>query len=112
YQAIQVAREQYRKGQAAEDPPDKNGKRGREIPAEEYVPNAVAAIMELIGANDLLEKSGVEVTVVSGREAPEEELSPQETREAGLEEAALPERQASGVPEADLDEFETGVYLC
>ncbi len=112
HQAIQVAREHYRKGQAAEDPPHKNGKRGRKIPAEEFVPNAVAAIMELIGANDLLEKSGVEVTVVSGREAPEEELSPQETREAGLEEAALPERQASGIPEANLDEFETGVYLC
>ena len=98
--AIHVAREHYREGQAAEVPLDENGQWRRKIPLEEFVPDAVSAITELVGANDLLERAGIEVTAVSGRESPEEELSAQETREARLEDAALLELQASGVAEA------------
>jgi len=111
-QAIQVARKHYRKvGQAMARLDDK-GDRWREVPAEEFIPDAEAAIMELIGANDLLEKSGVEVTAVSGPEPQHEELRPQQAGEPELQDHASLRGQACGGSEADLDEFETGAYLC
>src|SRR5215831_18749615 len=117
-QAIQVARKHYRKlGQAMARLDDK-GDRWREVPAEEFIPDAEAAIRELIGANDLLEKSGVEVTAVSGPEPQREELRSQEASELGLQDDASRRGQARGGSEAELDEegeldeFETGVYLC
>ena len=97
-------------GQATVPLNDK-GDRWRDVPAEEFIPDAEAAIMELIGANDVLETAGVEVTAVSGREPRLEELRTQESCEAGLQDAARVKRQARG-SESDLDEFETGAYLC
>jgi hypothetical protein len=82
------------------------------VPAEEIIPDAAAAVMELIGANDLLEEAGVELTAVSSREAPKEELRRHEICETEQGEAASGGDQAHGSREANLDEFETGVYLC
>jgi len=118
HRAIQVARKHYREVGRATAPLDDKGDRWREIPAEEFIPDAEAAIMELIGANDLLEKAGVEVTAVSGPEPQGEELSSQEASEPGLQDDASLAGQARGASEAEvgeeaeLDEFETGVYLC
>ncbi len=72
--AIQLARKHYREVGQATAPLDDKGDRWREVPAEEFIPDAETAIMELIGANDLLEKAGVEVTAVSGPEPQVEEL--------------------------------------
>src|SRR5262245_37818073 len=81
--AIQVAREHYCEVGQATAPLDDKGNSWREVPAEEFIPDAEAAIMELIGANDLLEKAGVEVTAVSGPEPQREELRAQEASEPG-----------------------------
>jgi len=111
--AIQVApRKHYREVGNATAPLDDKGDRWREIPAEEFIPDAEAAIMELIGANDLLDMAGIEVTAVSGPEPQREELRPQEARDVGLQDAARVKGQAGGSSENGLDEFETGVYLC
>src|SRR5437016_11637851 len=77
--AIQVARQHYREVGQATVPLNDKGDRWRDVPAEEFIPDAEAAIMELIGANDLLEKAGAEVTAVSGLEPQREELRRQET---------------------------------
>jgi hypothetical protein len=42
------------------------------VAGEEVIPNVTAAMMELIGANDLLEELGVEFSTVSGHETFEE----------------------------------------
>ncbi len=82
------------------------------VPAEEVIPDATAAIIELIGLNDLLEKLGVEFTAVSSREIPQEGFFPHETCEPELQEAGSVGDQAQGSREVNLDEFETGMYLC
>jgi hypothetical protein len=110
-QTIHLARKHYCEVGQATVPVDDKGQRWRDVPAEEFIPDAGAAIMELIGANDLLEKAGVEVTAVSGPEPQRAELRPQETREAGLQGTARLRGQPGG-SETALDEFETGVYLC
>lgn len=107
--AIQVARTHYSEVGQATVPLDDKGERWREVSAEEFIPDAVSAVMELIGANDLLEKAAVKVTAVSGRESRREGLRQQETRETELQEASSHARECA---EADLDAFETGVYLC
>ena len=53
---IQAAREHYNEVGQARVPLDDEGERWREVPAEEFIPDTVSAIMELIGANDLLEE--------------------------------------------------------
>lgn len=109
---IQVARKHYGEAAQASVPVDDEGERWREVPAEEFIPDAISAIMELLGANDLLEKAGVEVTAVSACEPRREELNSQEASGAELQEAANLRGQPRGGSEADLDEFETGAYLC
>jgi len=111
-QLIQVAREHYCEVGKATAPLDDKGDRWREISAEEFIPNAEAAVMELIGANELVERAGAEVTAVSGLEPQREELSPQETCQEGRANGAPLTGQLGGANEAGLDEFETGVYLC
>jgi hypothetical protein len=111
--AIQVARAHYSEMGQATAPLDDKPDHWREVPPEEFIPDAEAAVMELIGANDLLEKAGVEVTAVSGPD-PQlrlEELRLQEPREAGSQDAAHLKGHG-GDSEDGLDEFETGVYLC
>jgi hypothetical protein len=110
--AIQVAREHYREVGQARAPLDDKGDCWREVPAEEFIPDAGTAMMELIGANDLLDNLGAEVTAVSSLELQREEFPPKETRKAGLQDAAHPGGQARGGSEGNLDEVETGVYLC
>jgi hypothetical protein len=110
--AIRVAREHYCLVGKATKPLDDNGERWREIPAEEFIPDAVAAIMELIGANDLLEEAGVEVTAVSTSEPSPGELRRKDASETGPRETAHLRGQVRCGSEADLDEFETGVYVC
>jgi hypothetical protein len=107
--AIQIARTHYSEVGQATVPLDDKGARWREISAEEFIPDAVSAVMELVGANDLLDKAGVKVMAVSGCESQREELREQQTREEELQEASS---RARGRTETDLDEFETGVYLC
>ena len=111
-QVVEVAREHYREAGQARVPLDDKADRWREVPAEEFIPDAETAIMELIGTNDLLEKAGAEVTSVSGLELQREELRGEETHEAALQDAASLGGEVRGGSDVDLDEFETGVYLC
>jgi hypothetical protein len=110
--AIQVAREQYSKVGGSRVPLDHKGKRWREVPPEEFVPDTVSAMMELIGANDLLEVAGVEVTAVAARQGGWEETQPPVAGEAEQQEASSLRGLPGEGSEADLDEFETGAYLC
>jgi len=108
--AIQIARKRYSEVGRARAPLDGEGDRWRDVPAEEFIPDAEAAITELIGANDLLDEAGVEVTSVSGPEPELEELRPREPYKGGLQDGVHLTGQVGG-SDADLDEFETGVYL-
>ena len=108
---IAVARKHFDElGQAAV-PKDESENR-EEVPADEFIPDVAAAIMELIGANDLLEEAGVELTDVSSRETPEEEFRPLEVCETETQEAPSLGDHAQSSRNVNLDEFETGVYLC
>jgi len=109
---IQVAREHYSEVGGSRVTLDHKGVRWREVPAEEFIPDTVSAIMELIAANDLLEEAGVEMTAVSARQGGREETRPPVAGEAEVQEVpSLTIRPGEG-SEADLDEFETGAYLC
>jgi hypothetical protein len=109
---IQAAREHYKEVGQARAPLDDEGERWREVPAEEFIPEAETAILELIQANDLFDKAGVEVTAASCLESRRQELGPQATHDTGLENGARLRGEVRGDSDADLDEFETGVYLC
>lgn len=110
--AIQVARRRYSRVGKSKVSLDRKGERWREVPPEEFIPDTVSAMMELIGANQLFEEAGVEVTSVSGREGCRGDTQPQVAGEAELQESSsLRSRPGEGI-EADLDEFETGAYLC
>jgi len=117
-QVIHVARKHYCEVGQATEPLDDKGQHWRDVPAEEFIPDVEAAIMELIGANALLEEAGVEVTAVSGPEPQREQFRSQEASEPVLQDDASQAGQARGSSEeelneeAELDEFETGVYLC
>ena len=108
--AIQVARTYYSEVGQATVPLDDKGEHWREVAAEEIIPDALSAVMELIGANDLLEKAGVKVTAVSGRESPARRITPARDTRDGAPGGQMPAMH--GCSEADLDAFETGVYLC
>jgi hypothetical protein len=115
-QVIHVARKHYCEVGQATEPLDDKGQHWRDVPAEEFIPDVEAAIMELIGANALLEEAGVEVTAVSGPEPQREQFRSQEASEPVLQDDASQAGQARGSSEeelneeAELDEFETGVY--
>ena len=109
---IQAAREHYNEVGQARVPLDDEGERWREVPAEEFIPDAETAILELIQANDLLDKAGVEVTAALCLEPHRQELGPQATPDTGLGNGAGLRGWVRGRSDADLDEFETGVYLC
>ncbi len=109
---IQVARKHYGEAGQARVPLDNKCERWREIPAEEFIPDIATAVMELIGANDLLEEAGVEVTAVSANEGGRGETQPQVSREAELQDASSLRDLPGEGSETDLDEFETGAYLC
>jgi len=110
--AIQVARDHFGKVGGSRIPLDHKVERRREVSPEEFIPDTVSAMMELVAANDLLEEAGVEVTGVSVREGGRGETEPQVAGEVELQEApSLTSRSGEGT-EADLDEFETGAYLC
>jgi hypothetical protein len=110
--AIQVAREHYGRGAKATKPLDDKSERWRQIPSEEFIPDAAAAMVELIGANVLLETAGAEVTAVSVVETWREGLGLQESTKPVPTEAEQQGGLSQGTNEPDLDEFETGVYLC
>ncbi|MBZ5562730.1 MAG: hypothetical protein LAP13_09945 [Acidobacteriia bacterium] len=110
--AIQVAREHYSKAGGSRVRLDHKGERWREALPEEFIPDTVSAMIELIGANHLLEDAGVEVTAVSAREGGRGETQPQLVGEAELQEAPSLRGRTGEGSEADLDEFETGAYLC
>jgi hypothetical protein len=95
-----------------DEEPKEESENREKVPAEEFIPDATAAIMELIGANDRLEEVGVELTAVFCRETPQEESRPHEICETELQEAANVGDQTHGSGEVNSDEFETGVYLC
>jgi len=108
---VEVARKHYCEAGQARAPVGKGG-RLRKIPPAEFIPNAVAAAMDLVESNVLLEEAGVGVTGVSGCELAKEAVLHQQVLGA---EAANPTRAKNRSEEsraADLDEFETGVYLC
>jgi hypothetical protein len=68
--------------------------------------------MELVGANDLLDKAGITVTAVSGCESQREEFRPPEVCETEIQEAPSWGDQAQSSHNVNLDEFDTGLYLC
>jgi hypothetical protein len=108
---IQVARKHYSEVGLARVPLDNKCEPWREIPAEEFIPDTSMAVMDLIGANDLLKEAGVEVTAVSASEGGREEMQDQVARKAELQDASsLRDRPGEG-SETELDKFETGAYL-
>jgi hypothetical protein len=109
---IQAAREHYSEVGGSRVPLDHKGERWREVPAEEFIPDTVSAIMELIAENDLLEELGVEFTTVSGHETPDEAFRAHGIGGTELQEAEAVGDQDQKPREVNLDEFETGVYLC
>jgi hypothetical protein len=109
---IRSAREHYNEVGQARVPLGNDGERWREVPAEEFIPDTVSAIMELIAANDLLVKAGVEMTAVSARQDGREETQPPVAGEAEIQEAPSLTSRPGGGSETELDQFETGAYLC
>ena len=107
---IAVARKHFTELEETTVPKDEN--EDPERVAEALIPDAAAAIMELISANDLLEDVGVEFTTVSSRVTFQEESRPRQLYEATLQAAASVGDQGQGSREMSLDEFETGTYLC
>src|SRR6516164_7377015 len=103
-QVIHVARKHYCEVGQAMVPLDDKGRHWRDVPAEEFIPDAEAAIMELIGANDLVEKAGAGVTAVSGPEPQREKCRSQEATKQGLQDDARLAGQARDGSEAELDE--------
>jgi hypothetical protein len=75
--AILLARSHFRRTGPASAPVNWNRIAGkwRKITAEDWIPDAEKAIMELIDANDLLDEAGIEVTSVSCGE-----IKPEKTR--------------------------------
>ena len=108
---IEIARKRYSESGKTRTPV--GGSRGyRKAPPEKFIPNAVSALMEMIGSNELIEDAGVEVTSVSVCDLPQKALSRREAEEAKVAEHTSVRTQPLGIGEADFDEFETGVYLC
>lgn len=68
--AISLARDHYQQVGWACEPLDEQSVACRSIPPEEFVPDPIGAIMELITANALLEKAGIDVVGVSCQENP------------------------------------------
>src|SRR5215472_9795431 len=110
--AIEVAREHYREMGQATAPLDDKGDRWRKISPEEFIPDAETAVMELIKVNDLLQKTGVEVTAVSGPELHRAKARRHGARQVRLQDDARLRGEPDVGKEEDMDEFETGVYLC
>ena len=63
--AICAARDHYRASGGAEELIDDNSDLCRSVSPEEFVPDAIGAVMELIAGNDLLEAAGIHVIEVS-----------------------------------------------
>jgi hypothetical protein len=69
------------------------------------------AIMELVDANDLLKKAGINLVGVTCMELDPEEIAPEEH-------STITDQRSDGSIEEDapgkgaLDEFETGMYMC
>jgi len=112
-QAVQIAREYYRKTGGAEEPVGKRGRRHRTIPPGEFVSGIKEAIMELVGANDLLKKAGIKLVGVTCLESDSEEIAPEEhvTITDQRSDGSI-EEDAPGPGKGALDEFETRMYLC
>jgi len=68
--AVSVARRHFRRTGPASTPVKwgRMGGKWRRISANEWIPDAKLAIMELVDANDLLDEAGIEVTSVSCEE--------------------------------------------
>ena len=62
---IELARENFRKSASPAVIVWSDGSPGRELSTEESVANTADALIELVGANAILEEAGVEVTSVS-----------------------------------------------
>jgi len=112
--AIQIAREHYRElGAAAEAPVDPRGHRWKKVAPEEWVQDAPAAIMELVDANHMFEKAGIQIVGVACADSKPEQSGRDESAGPITERSADPglERTGGG-DEVGLDEPETGMYLC
>jgi hypothetical protein len=66
-QAIELARKVYEENPAAE-PVDDSPEEPRPIPPEAFIDDIQAALMQLVEANPLLERAGIEVTRLSASE--------------------------------------------
>ena len=111
-QAIEVARDYYRKTGGAREPVGKSGRRLKEIPAEGFVSGAREAIMELADANDFFKKAGVEVVGVSCGEPEGDGAGQEERRRAQRQQGTETSAREDAPGDMHLDEFETGMYLC
>jgi hypothetical protein len=109
--AIQVARDHYGARGGAKAPVDETSQIWRDIPAEEAVPDAIQAIMDLISDNAGLDDSGIEVISVSCVEPKSKDAHSECcTSTAKVQETQMLEADYRDDPE--LDEFQTGMYLC
>jgi hypothetical protein len=111
-QAIEVAREYYRKMGGAQEPLGKSGRRLKEIPAEDFVSDAREAMMELADANNWFKKAGIEVVRVSCGEPEGDQTGQEQCKFAGGQQRSEAAEEEVHPGELDLDEFETGMYLC
>jgi len=108
---IATARVHYRATGHAEAPVGDDGQVWRDISAEEAVPDAVEAIVELIRGDSRLEDVGIKVISVSCNE-PKSGEACQDCDENRTEAQSLGAVEADGQDALGLDEFETGIYLC
>ncbi len=108
---IAAARDHYHATGHAQAPVGADGQTWRNISAEEAIPDAVEAIMELIGGDATLEEAGIEVVSISCNE-PKSGDTFQERDENCAETQVLGAVEAEGQDAPSLDEFETGMYLC
>jgi hypothetical protein len=111
-EAIEVAREYYRKLGRAQEAVGKSGRRLREIPAEDFVSDAREAIMELADANDWFKKAGIEVMGVSCGEPEGDQAGREQGELAGKQQGSEVAEEEFHGGALDLDDFETGMYLC
>jgi hypothetical protein len=85
----------------------------REIPVEEFVDGPVAALMEIVRQNQILDDIGIDVDKVScthpDYEAASEDLEAQQLQRESPE---VDEDDLANVDEDELDDWGGGLYLC
>lgn len=107
---VEAARHAYSNGPASTQEDDGTM---REIPVEEFVDGPVAALMEIVRQNKILDDIGIDVDKVSCKNPDYEPAS--EDLEAEQSQRELPEMDEDDFADEDeneLDDWAGGLYLC